>query len=85
MLIGTIADQFGSADAMANSTGRWLGWIGAIPTPKFGSTTGETENLLAGLLIVLPALLASGLVLLSGARDLKRDTEKVQDRLHSSG
>ena len=83
--MGRLADHFGTAEAMATPTGRWLSWIGATPTLKFGSTTGAAENLLAGLLIVLPALLVSGLVLLSGARDLKRDTQKVQDRLRSAG
>ncbi|ADV63614.1 major facilitator superfamily MFS_1 [Isosphaera pallida ATCC 43644] len=85
VLMGRLADHFGTAEAMATPTGRWLSWIGATPTLKFGSTTGAAENLLAGLLIVLPALLVSGLVLLSGARDLKRDTQKVQDRLRSAG
>ena len=67
-LMGWIADTFGRADSMNTAFGRGFAAIGALPTPRPGG--GSPENLTAGLLVVVPAVLLSGTVLLAGARHL---------------
>ena len=67
-LMGWIADTFGRADTMTTPFGRAFAAIGALPTPRPGG--GSPENLTAGLLVVVPAVLLSGTVLLAGARHL---------------
>ncbi|MEO6810808.1 MAG: MFS transporter [Isosphaeraceae bacterium] len=62
MLMGWIADTFGQTDTMATSFGRAVAAIGANPI--------DGQNLLAGMLVVVPAMVGSGLVLLIGARHL---------------
>lgn len=70
-LIGLISDRFGAETAMKSTIGQWLTAIGATPTLRGDMAVGR--NLLAGLLILVPAILLSGLVLVSGARHLKRE------------
>ena len=69
--MGWVADIFGHADAMASSL---------RPGPRSRSApcrrpaTGQPpENLIAGMLVVVPAVLLSGVVLLAGARHLPRE------------
>jgi MFS transporter, Spinster family, sphingosine-1-phosphate transporter len=69
-LIGKLSDAFGDPTVMAGTLGRALTLFGATPTQVAGS---QPENIVAGLLIVVPALLISGIVLLLGARYLVRD------------
>jgi hypothetical protein len=69
-LIGKVSDSFGEPAMMAGTLGRALALVGATPTQVDGS---RPENIVAGLLIVVPALLISGIVLLLGARYLPRD------------
>src|SRR6185437_14548726 len=69
-LIGKAADLFGDPETMATSIGQLLKSVGAVPTQVPGS---PPENIVAGLLAVVPALLLSGLVLLAGARHLPRE------------
>ncbi len=66
-LMGWVADFFGSEDAMASSFGRVLAAIGALPTARPGQ---DPENLIAGMLVVVPAILLAGVVLLAGTRHL---------------
>ena len=69
-LIGWMARTFGQRDAMATPIGRALASIGATPTSFEG---GAPENVVAGLLVVVPAMVLSGVVLLGGARHLPRE------------
>ena len=67
-LIGWISDNFGTPDTMNTIFGRAFAAIGALPTAR--PEGGPPENLTAGLLVVVPAVILSGVVLLAGARHL---------------
>jgi MFS family permease len=69
-LMGWVVDTFGQADSMATIFGKALTMIGAVPVAQAGR---DPENLTAGMLMVIPALLISGIVLLSGSRHLPRE------------
>jgi MFS family permease len=69
-LIAWVADTFGQRDSMSTPLGQVLASIGAVPTRV---AEGSPENWVAGLLVVIPALVLSGVVLLSGARHLPRE------------
>jgi MFS family permease len=77
-MIGAVAALFGSASMMATPIGRLLAALGAHPTL---AESGRPENLAAGLLLVAPAILLSGLVFLLGARVLPDDTARMIERL----
>lgn len=81
-LIGLISDRFGSPAAMGSALGRLLAAVGAEPTEVPGRPGGR--NLLAGLLIVVPAVALSGLVLLAGARHLPREMALMLAKLRAS-
>ena len=56
-LMGWVIDTFGQPDSMATIFGQaWLA-LGAVPVAQPGH---DPENLTAGMLVVLPALLISG-------------------------
>jgi MFS family permease len=80
-LIGKVADEFGQKDAMATPFGRALTAIGAVPTLTPGH---PAENLTAGLLVIVPAVLISGIVLLAGARHLPREMALMLANLKSA-
>lgn len=80
-LIGKVADLFGNADMMDSPVGRSLAALGAVPTRQAGQLP---ENILAGLLVVLPALLISGVVLLAGARHLPREMALMLAKLKAA-
>ena len=61
--MGWVADMFGQPDAMGSVFGQLFAAIGAVPTTREGH---PPENLVAGLLVVVPAVLLSGIVLLAG-------------------
>jgi MFS family permease len=69
-LIGKVADMFGNRDTMLTVFGRAFAAIGALPTVR---PDHPPENLTAGMLVLVPALLISGIVLLAGARHLPRE------------
>jgi hypothetical protein len=77
-LIGYAADLFGQPDTMKSSIGQALTAIGAVPTQQAGE---HPQNLVAGLLIVIPALLLSGIVFLAGARHLPREMALMKAKL----
>lgn len=79
-LMGWVADTFGQPDAMASVFGRWLASIGALPTARPGH---DPENLTAGMLVVLPAVLLAGVVLLAGARHLPRESALMLAKLRA--
>ena len=70
-LIGLVADHFGQPDMMLTPLGKALESLGAVPMVPEGRA--KPENLVAGLLIVVPAVALSGLVLLAGSRHLPRE------------
>jgi len=80
-LIGKASDLFGNPETMAGALGRTLSSIGAVPTQVAGHAP---ENIVAGLLVVVPALLISGIVLLVGARYLPREMELMRAKLKAS-
>ena len=62
--MGWVADFFGHEDSMASGFGQMLAAFGALPSARPGR---DPENLTAGMLVVVPALLLAGIVLLVGA------------------
>ena len=55
-----------------------LAAFGALPSSRPGQ---DPENLTAGMLVVVPALLLAGIVLLVGARHLPREMALMLARL----
>jgi hypothetical protein len=80
-LMGWVADTFGQKDAMGSVFGQALAAIGALPTSQ---PNRPPENLLAGMLVVVPAVAISGLVLLAGARHLPREMALMLAKLKAS-
>jgi MFS transporter, Spinster family, sphingosine-1-phosphate transporter len=81
-LMGWIADTFGQRDTMGTAFGQAFAYLGAVPT--IAVETGKAQNLLAGMLVVVPALPFSGLLLLSGARHLPREMALMLARLKAA-
>lgn len=81
-LIGKIADYFGKPDTMMTGLGQTLASLGVVPTQAPGQE--HPENLVAGLLVVVPALALSGVVLLAGARHLPREMALMLARLKAA-
>jgi MFS family permease len=77
-IIGKVSDVFGDESGMRNPVGRVLYSMGAVPTQVAGQ---PPENIVAGLLVVVPALLLSGAILLAGARHLPREMNLMRARL----
>jgi predicted MFS family arabinose efflux permease len=75
-----VIDTFGQSDSMDTGFGRALAALGAVPVVKPGR---DPENLTAGMLVVVPALLISGIVLLSGSRHLPREMALMLAKLRA--
>jgi len=69
-LMGWMIDTFGQPDSMSTIFGRALAAIGAVSVSLPGR---DPENVTAGLLLAVPALLISGIVLFAGSRHLPRE------------
>jgi hypothetical protein len=80
-LMGWVADTFGHTDAMESVFGQGLAAIGALPTNREGFAP---QNLIAGMLVVIPSVVLSGLVLLAGARHLPREMALMLAKLKAS-
>jgi MFS transporter, Spinster family, sphingosine-1-phosphate transporter len=80
-LMGWVVDTFGQADSMATVFGQALAALGAVPVVQPGH---DPENLTAGMLVVVPALLISGIVLLSGSRHLPREMALMLAKLKAA-
>jgi MFS family permease len=80
-LMAWVADWFGHDDAMRSVFGQALARVGAVPTRYEGT---PPENWTAGLLVVVPALMLSGVVLLSGARHLPREMALMLAKLRAN-
>jgi MFS transporter, Spinster family, sphingosine-1-phosphate transporter len=80
-LIDWAVDTFGQADSMATIFGKVLTAVGAVPVAQPGR---DPENLTAGMFVVIPALLISGIVLLAGARHLPREMALMLAKLRAT-
>ena len=80
-LMGWVIDTFGQADSMATGFGQVLAALGAVPVAQPGR---EPQNLTAGMLVVLPALLIAGIVLLAGSRHLPREMALMLAKLRAA-
>jgi predicted MFS family arabinose efflux permease len=80
-IMAWVVDTFGQADSMNTAFGRALALLGAVPVAQPGR---DPENLTAGMLVVLPALLISGTVLLSGSRHLPREMALMRAKLRAA-
>jgi len=67
---------------MSTVFGKGFAAIGALP--NIGPGNNKPENLMAGMLIVVPALLVSGVVLLAGARHLQREMNLMIAKLKAN-
>ncbi len=77
-LMGWMIDTFGQADSMSTTFGRALAVIGAVPVALPGQ---DPQNVTAGMLLVVPALLIAGIVLLAGSRHLPREMALMRAKL----
>jgi hypothetical protein len=66
---------------MASPIGRFLKSLGADAVL---GENGRPENMVAGLLVVVPAVFLSGVVLLSGARHLPREMALMLAKLKAA-
>ncbi len=82
-IMGYISDLCGKPDTMASGFGSFLRAVDALPVEKKNAATGvvESTNLGAGMLIVVPAVVLGGVVLLAGARHLPREMALMVARL----
>jgi len=80
-LMSWVIDTFGDADSMATGFGQALAVLGAVPVAQPGR---DPENLTAGMLVVVPALLVSGIVLLSGSRHVPREMALMLAKLRAA-
>jgi MFS transporter, Spinster family, sphingosine-1-phosphate transporter len=80
-LMGWVADTFGQRDAMATGFGQALEALGARPVARPGL---DPQNLTAAMLVVVPALLIAGSVLLAGSRHLPREMALLIAKLRAT-
>ena len=82
-LMGYVSDLCGKPDTMASGLGSFLRAVDALPVDRLNETTGKIEpsNLSAGMLVVVPAIILGGIVLLAGARHLPREMALMSARL----
>jgi hypothetical protein len=80
-LMGWVIDTFGQADSMATGFGQFLAALDAVPVAPLGR---DPQNLTAGLLAALPALLIAGIVLLAGSRHLPREIALMLAKLRAA-
>ena len=80
-LMGWAIDTFGQPDSMATIFGKALTALGAVPVAQPGR---DPENLTAGMLVVIPALVISGIVLLAGSRHLPREMALMLAKLRAT-
>ncbi len=80
-LIAWVIDTFAQPDSMATGFGQFLAAIGATPVAR---PDHDPENLTAGMLAILPALLIAGIVLLAGIRHLPRELALMIAKLRAA-
>ncbi len=80
-LTGWVIDTFAQPDSMATGFGWFLSAIGAVPVARPGQ---DPQNLTAGILAILPALLIAGIVLIAGSRHLPRELALMIAKLRAA-
>jgi MFS transporter, Spinster family, sphingosine-1-phosphate transporter len=80
-LMGWAIHTFAQPDSMATGFGRFLAAIGATPIVR---PDHDPENLTAGLLVLVPALLIAAAVLLAGVRHLPRELALMIAKLRAA-
>lgn len=80
-LVGFVVEMFSDRDAMATVFGRFLAALGAVPVASPG---GDPQNVAAGLLVVVPALVIAGIVLFSGVRHLRGEIALMTAKLRAA-
>jgi predicted MFS family arabinose efflux permease len=80
-LMDWVIDTCGQSDFMESSFGRALAVLGAVPVAQPGR---DPENLTAGMLVVVPALLIAGAVLIAGSRHLPREMALMHAKLRAA-
>lgn len=83
VLIGKTADLYGDPEMMATSIGRLLASIGAVPSRSL-DRADRFENMVAGMLITVPAVVISGITLLAGARHIEREMKLMSAKLKAA-
>lgn len=83
-LMGYVSDYCGDPDTMASGLGGLLRVLGAVPVVQRVDGQSISTNLTAGMLIVVPAVLLGGIVLLAGARHLPREMALMLARLRAA-
>jgi MFS transporter, Spinster family, sphingosine-1-phosphate transporter len=78
--MGWVADTFGQRDSMATGFGRALAALGATPVTQPGL---DPQNLTGAMLVVVPALVIAGIVLLAGSRHLQREMALLYAKLRA--
>jgi MFS family permease len=76
LLMGHVSDQFGQPSMMATPVGELLARLGFQPV----RVNEVPTNLGVGMLLVVPALVMGGVVLLAGVRHLPREMALMQAR-----
>jgi predicted MFS family arabinose efflux permease len=79
-LMAWVVNTFGEADSTASIFGKALAALGAVPVAEPGR---DPQNLTAGMLVLIPALLISGIVLLAGSRHLPREMALMLAKLRA--
>jgi MFS family permease len=79
LLMGYVSDEFGKPSLMATPMGDMLRRLGMVPV-RVQDVSNVPTNLGAGMLVVIPALLLGGLVLLAGVRHLPREMALMEAR-----
>jgi predicted MFS family arabinose efflux permease len=80
-LMGWVVDTFGQPDSMATAFGKALAALGAVPIEQPDS---DPVNITAGMLVVIPALVIAGIVLLAGSRHLPREMALMLAKLRAA-
>jgi len=80
-IMGWAIETFGQPDTMATPLGRLLAAIGVAPVRQSGR---DPENLMAGMLVVIPAMLIASTVLVAGARHLPREMALMLAKLRAA-
>ena len=80
-VVGYVLEMFSAPDAMATVFGRFLSALGATPRALPGL---DPQNVAAGLLVLVPALLIAGIVLLAGVRHLPREIALMHAKLRAA-
>jgi MFS transporter, Spinster family, sphingosine-1-phosphate transporter len=72
VIIGRMSDWLGRPSVTQSFLGRFLAALGAAPA------AGETTNLTAGMMLVIPVLVLGGVFFIIGSRHLPADEDRAR-------